>query len=220
MFNGHTMSLITDLNLIANQINNVDLITVAAITAAGNYPEHPNIYNAGILMPPTELLVMWADGSDLIMQNEYPAYLNCKDPDDMIVALIAAMTKKNIILYIPHDEFMVYGQMLLNHLYYVYGITCNFMNVQFSINQMKIPFIISKFYLMGIMDPNDYLAMYPPNQPLPQFVINKLAQDLHPFPHPASFQQYEAYFNNLNMQKMQQKSPINMVNMVKLGDKL
>lgn len=221
MFNGHTMTVITDLNLIADQINNIDFITVAAITGSGNYPNHPNIYNASILMPPTEILMAWSDGNDLIMQNEYPAYLNCKEPDDMIVALIAAMTKKNIVLYIPMDEFMVYGEMLLNHIYYTYGITCNFGNAIFSVNPSKIPFIISKFYLIDVMAPEDYLAMYPPNQPLPQFVINKLAMDLRPFAGPATFVDYEIYFNNLNMQKGQQQTgPVNMVNMVRtVGDK-
>lgn len=214
LFNGHTMSLVTDLKLIAEQINNVDFITVAAITATNNYPNHPNIYNAGILMPPTDILMSWADGNELIMQNEYPAYLNCKDPDDMIVALLAAMTKKNIVLYIPANEFAVYGQILLNHLYFVYGITCNYMNAVFNIDPNKIPFIISKFYLMDLMEPQDYLNMYPPNYPLPQFVISKLANDLRPFNYPATFQQYEAYFNGLNAQKMQQMPRNNMVKVV------
>lgn len=214
MFNGHTMTLICDLNIIGNEINNMDFIIVAAITAKGNYPEHPNIFNAGILMPPTELLMAWSDGNELVLQNEYPAYLNCKDPDEMIVALIALLTKKNVVLYIPRDEFMVYGQFLLAHLQYMYGITCNFMDIQFSINQAKIPFIISKFYIMDLMNPNDYIGMYPANQPLPQFVINKLAMDLHPFNRPATFMEYEIYFNNLNMQKAIQQQHVNMVSMI------
>ncbi len=217
MFNGHTMTLICDLNIIGSEINDMDFIIVAAITAKGNYPDHPNIFNAGILMPPTELLMAWSDGNELVLQNEYPAYLNCKDPDEMIVALIALLTKKNVVLYIPKDEFMVYGQFLLAHLQYMYGITCNFMNIQFSINQAKIPFIISKFYMMDLMNPNDYIGMYPANQPLPQFVIYKLATDLHPFNHPATFMEYEVYFNNLNMQKAMQQQHVNMVSMI--GDR-
>ena len=211
MFNNHTMTLITDLNILGPSINNADFIAIAAITDS-DYPKLPNIYNAAILMPPTELLMEWADGNYLILQNEYPSYLSTKDPDDMIIALIAAMTKKNIVLYIPADEFMIYGQMLLNHLYYIYGITCNFMSTQFSINQSKIPFIISKFYLQDIMEAKTYLDLYPANQLLPQWVINKLAEDLHPFNRPATFQEYEQYFNTLNAQKMTNK--INMVKIV------
>jgi hypothetical protein len=214
MFNGHTMSLVTDLNMVANCINNIDFVTIAAITAAGNYPDHPNIYNAGILMPPTEILMAWADGNDLIMQNEYPAYLNSKEPDDMIVALIAAMTKKNIIIYIPYDEFMVYGQILLNHIYYTYGITCNYMNVPFSINPANIPYIISKFYMMDLMEPMVYISMYPSNQPLPNFVINKLAEEVRPFNRPATYEEYVAYFNNLNAQQQKSRPQVNMVKLV------
>lgn len=211
MFNNHTMTLITDLNILGPSINNTDFIAIAAITDS-DYPKLPNIYNAAILMPPTELLMEWADGNYLILQNEYPSYLSTKDPDDMIIALIAAMTKKNIVLYIPADEFMIYGQMLLNHLYYIYGITCNFMGTQFSINQSKIPFIISKFYLQDIMEAKTYLDLYPANQLLPQGVINKLAEDLHPFNRPATFQEYEQYFNTLNAQKITNK--IDMVKVV------
>ena len=168
MFNNHSMSVVTDLNLIADQINNIDFITVAAITSEGNYPNHPNIYNAGILMPSTELLMEWADGNVQALYYHYPQYLLSKDPDDMIIALIAAMTKKNIILYIPNDEFQVYGMLLLNHLAFTYGITCNFMNTQFFINQSKIGYIISKFYLNDFIDAEQYLEMYPGNQQLPE----------------------------------------------------
>ena len=209
MFNNHTMSVVTDLNLISNIINNTDFVSIAAIT--DQYPNHPNIYNAAILIPPTELLMAWANNNPLIMQQQYPIYLQSKDPDDMIVALIAAMTKKNIILYIPKDEFNIFGQILLNHLYYVYGITCNFMNIQFSINPVKFPFIITKFYMIDVMDPNDFLAMYPGNQILPDMVIDKLAKDLHPFNHLASFGEYAKYFNELNAQKMKNKPLIDMV---------
>ena len=87
MFNGHTMSLITNLNMIGNEINNIDFVTVAAITTS-DYPPHPNIYNAAILMPPTEVLMAWADGNRFVMQVEYPRYLMTKDADDMIVALL------------------------------------------------------------------------------------------------------------------------------------
>ena len=74
MFNGHTMSVITSLSMIGNEINNTNFITVAAITTS-DYPQHPNIYNASILMPPTEILMAWADNVPLVIQNEYPRYL-------------------------------------------------------------------------------------------------------------------------------------------------
>lgn len=203
MFNGHTMSLVTDLRMIQNQLNDFNFLSVAAITTS-DYPNHPNIYNASILMPPTEILMAWAEGQQLVMQNEYPRYLMSKDPDDMIVALIAAMTKRNIILYIPQDEFNIYGGILLNHIYFVYGITCNFMSTQFSVDPNKIPYIISKFYLIGVMSYEDYMAMYPANAPLPEFVIQKMAREV-PVKSigTATFQEYADYFNGLNASKLQ-----------------
>ena len=204
MFNNHTMSLVTDLSLIANDIRNIDFVTVAAITTS-DYPDAPNVYYAGVLIPPTEILMQWADGNQQALQIEYPRYLLEKDCDDMIVALIAALTQKNIILYIPLDEYNVFGPMLLSHIYYMYGIICNTPTTRFSVNTSKIPFIIAKFYMMDVMEAQMFLDSYPGNYQLPDFVINKLAHDLHPFNYPASYEEYKNYFNTLNASKLQQR---------------
>ncbi len=206
MFNDHTMSVVLDLNLIANEIRNIDFVTVAAITTS-NYPDLPNVYYAGVLIPPTEILMEWADGNQFILQNEYPKYLMEKDCDDMIVALIAAMTQKNIILYIPTDEYEVFGPLLLSHIYYMYGIVCNTPTTRFSINEAKIPFIISKFFMMDVMEAKVFLETYPGNYPLPDWTINKLAEELKPFPYPATFEQYRNFFNQMNAAKLQQQKP-------------
>ena len=204
MFNNHTMSLVTDLSLIANDIRNIDFVTVAAITTS-DYPDAPNVYYAGVLIPPTEILMRWADGDQQALQIEYPRYLLEQDCDDMIVALIAALTQKNIILYIPLDEYNVFGPMLLSHIYYMYGIICNTPTTRFSVNTSKIPFIMAKFYMMDVMEAQVFLNSYPGNYQLPDFVINKLALDLHPFNYPASFEEYKNYFNALNASKQQRK---------------
>lgn len=212
MFNDHTMSVITNLNMIGNEINNMNFITIAAITS--DRPQHPNIYDAGILMPPTEILMAWADNVPLVIQNEYPRYLMTKDPDNMIVALIAALTKKNIVLYIPKDEFEIFGMELLNYLYMVYGITCNFGATQFSIDQNKIPYIISKFYMMDLMDKEDYIGAYPAKWSLPDFVIGKLAAEYHPFNHQATFEEYKMYFNQLIASNNKNKPLVEMIKII------
>ena len=213
MFNGHAMILCNDLNLMSNEIKNIDYFTVAAITSS-EIPALPNVFYAGILMPPTQLLFAWADGVPNILQTEYPRYLMTQDCDDMIIAFIAALTKKNVILYIPWDEYKVYGLMLLNHIYYTYGITLLTPNTQFIFDMNKIPIIISKFYMMNIMEAQDFLNLYPANYQLPDFVINKLAQDLHPFNQPADWAQYADYFNKLNASKSISQPKRQMIRMV------
>lgn len=215
MFNNHQISVITDLGQLGQNIYLRDALVVAAITTTYQLPDLPTIYQAGILTPPFEMLQRWADGDQFVLMNEYPAYLQCKECDDLIIAFLAALTIKDIFLFIPPEDLNIYGKMLLDHLYFNYGITCNFMNVRFSIQQSKIPFIISKFYMNDLMTPNEYLATYPGNYSLPQFVIGKLAEDLHPFNYVAQFQDYEAYFNNLNAAKLTANKP--MVRIV--GDK-
>lgn len=200
MFNDHTLSVVTDLSLIGPQINNIDYLAVAAVTTE-TMPKAPNIYNASILMPPTEVLMAWADGDPYILQTAYPEYLKTTTPDDMIAALLVLMTKKNVVLYIPKDEFDIFGAMLINHIYFVYGITCNTPMTQFSVDISKVPFILSRFYMIDAMDYGEYINSYPANQLLPPFVINKLAAEIHPFDRPATFDDYANYFNNLNASK-------------------
>lgn len=202
MFNGHTMSVITDLNMVSNVINNNEYVTVAAITTS-DYPPHPNIYNGSILMPSTEILMKWADGDMLVLQNEYPMYLSTKEPDDMIVALLAAMTKRNIVLYIPKDEFKIFGQYLLQHIYFMYGIICNFGDTTFSADLSKLPFIITKFYLIGVMSADDYLDAYPGNYALPSVVIPYLAEDLKLYQ--MSYEDCSAYLNKIIADKFVEK---------------
>lgn len=217
MFNDHSLTVVDNLGIIGPEINNIDFVSVAAITTS-EYPQLPNIYNAAILTPPTEVLMAWADGQPLVMQNEYPKWLLSKDADEMIVALIGALTKKNIILYIPRDEFNIFGNILLSHIYYTYGITCNTPTSQFSVNYSKIPFIISKFFIMDMMTPEDYLEAYPALTALPPWVINKLAMQLRPFDdRQATFDEYYNYFNNLNASKMPKKNINEMVRIVEVG---
>ena len=211
MFNGHTMSLVTDLAILGNQINNKDLITIAAITTSENYPDIPNCYYAGVLCMPTELLMAYTDGDQAALNVGYPQYLSSKDCDDFIVALIAALTRINIVLYIPREEYNLFGITLLNHIYFTYGIVVNSPTSQFYVDVNKIPFIISKFLLMDVMDAQTYLDLYPAQYMLPDFVINKLAEDIHPFNYPATFEQYRDYFNRLNAAKMQNKPKVQMM---------
>lgn len=200
MFNDHQMSLVHDLAIIGPQINNIDFIAIAAITTS-DYPKLSNIYNASILIPPTEMLMRWADGDQFVIQNEYPRYLLSQVPNEMIISLLALLTKKNVILYIPMDEFNVFGKYLLDYIYFTYGIVCNTQNTQFSADQSKLPFIMAQFYMIDVMSANDFIEAYPASYSLPPFIINKLAEDLRPFPGPATFEQYSDYFNNLNRSK-------------------
>ena len=203
LFGNHTMTMINDPRMLGPEVNNSDFVTVAYVSTADEYSKYQNFYDASILMPPTEILMRWADGDRLILQNEYPRYLSYnKDADDMIVALLTALTKKNIIMLIPYDEYNIFGPMLLQHIYFTYGITMNTQTSTFSFDQSKLPLIISKFYMMDLMEPMDYIKSYPGNLMLPPFVINKLATELHPFDGPATFQQYADYFNKLVAENM------------------
>jgi len=85
---------------------------------------------------------------------------------------------------------------------------------QFTFDMNKIPIIISKFYMMNIMEAQDFLNLYPANYQLPDFVINKLAQDLHPFNQPADWAQYADYFNKLNVSKSISQPKRQMIRMV------
>lgn len=203
MFNNHRMSCVLDLAPISQDISIVNNYTIAAITTSYIANSLPNMHYAGVLVPPTSMLMYWADGDYDIIRREYPKYLMSKECDDMIVAFLAALTKRNVILYIPLEEYEVYGPILLNHIYYIYGIVCDTYTSTYSFDINKIPLIVSKFYAMDIMDLDNYLASYPVNCPFPDFVIPKLSIDMNPFPQGATFDQYRAYFNNMNYNRLQ-----------------
>lgn len=195
IFSGHKMYMITDLNVLGNNILNTDMLIVASVT--DNSDPSQNIYCASVLIPPTELLMRWADGDPVVMQNQYPQYLmNSMDADEMITSLIAVLMRKDVYIYIPQSEFNIFGMNLLNHIYYVYGITMCTPTTQFNFDYSKLPFILSKFYMFNILTANDFLNSYPGNYKLIPFVINKLANELHPFNRPATWEEYANYFND------------------------
>lgn len=204
MFNNHTIFAVTDLNMIGQRIYDSNL-QIVAVTDDTNYPNMANIYNAGILCPPISILEGWADGYAGVLENEYPRYLLSKEPDDMIIAILVALTQKDIVLYIPKDAYAIFGNLLLSHFNIVYGITVGNMmyGIPFNFNAMFIPLLLAKFYNIGCMAPEDFINAYPASQPLPPFVIDRLTNDMHPFNGPTTFEQRAEYFNNMVSAKNQ-----------------
>lgn len=216
MFNNHTISVIFSLDSLGPEINNINFLTIASLTT--DYPNLQNIYDATILAPPTELLMRWADGDQISLQYNYPQYLMSADVDSYIVALLANLTVKNVVLYIPSDAFQIFGSILLNHLRFMYGIICNIGQTMCSFDITKIPFIISKFYMMDLMDKEEYLKSYPPYMMLPDFVINKLAADFHL--QPMSFIDYKNYFNKMIADNIKTKQPQQMCEIIEKKDSI
>ena len=207
MFNNHTMTVLEDLRILGPAINNVDYLTIAAVTTDGQYPDLPNIHEASILLPPTELMMFYVDNmndprAEALFKNEYAKYLNSKDPDDMIVSLLAALTVRNVVIFIPQDEFQLFGPVLMNHLYFTYGITCNFRNVVFNFDLTKVPFIMSKFYMIGVMEPQVFLDSYPIEAALPPFVVDPLYDEVRPNAQPMTFEQKAYYLDNLRRSRV------------------
>lgn len=201
MFNNHSITVVTDLNLLQGDISS---LTIATITQFPMNNMPPNVYYAGLLYPPTELMMRWADSVRYdVMSIEYPRFLMNKDQDDMIVALLAALTKSNVIIYIPPEEFSIFGGIFLNHLYYVYGVVCNTPNSTFYIVPDKIPFLVIKFYLMNLMDPDEFLKLFPSNYPLPDEVVFKLSNDLMLFD--GTLEQYRVYFDKIRQRNNEKK---------------
>lgn len=196
------MTVLDDLRILGPAINDIEYLTIAAVTTDGQYPDLPNIHEASILLPPTDLMMFYVDGMgnpqvEATFKNEYIKYLDSKDPDDMIVSLLAALTIKNVVIFIPYDEFSLFGDVLLAHLYYRFGITCNFRNVLFNFDLTKVPFIMSKFYMIGVMEAQVYLQSYPINAPMPPFVIDALYDEVRPNNIPVSFTDKVMYIGNL-----------------------
>jgi len=172
MFNNHKLMLIHDLNQLGMNLysNNVTVIAISG----DPLPNVNNIYDGGILMPPTQVLMNWADGNGYSLQVEYPRYLSSKDPDEFITGILAALTMRDVFIYIPMNEFKIYGNIFLRHMLYMFGISIETPASPFMIDNTKIPLIASKMYMIDVMSAEDFLRIYPNYGPLPQFVIPKL----------------------------------------------
>ena len=194
MFNNHTMSIVTDLSILSN-MQQQDYI-VATITQLPLVGVPNNMYYAGILYPPTELLMEWADGNN-ILPIEYPRYLMTQDCDDMIIALIGSITQNNVVLYIPLDDFNIFGRILLDHMYYLYGVVCNTPTTRFYIIPEKIPLLTVKFYLLDLMDGRVFLDSYPENYNIPDAVLIKLSEELVPYNRFGSIEECRQHFDSL-----------------------
>ena len=196
MFNNHTMSVVTDMNFLLNIQQDYQNYIVATITQLPLIGVPNNIYYAGILYPPTELLMEWADGNN-VLAVEYPKYLMSGDCDDMIVALIGSVTQNNVILYIPQDEFNIFGRILLDHIYYLYGVVCNTPTTQFYVVPEKLPLLTVKFYLLDLMDGRVFLESYPENYNIPDAVLIRLSEELAPYNSFRDMQECRQYFDSL-----------------------
>jgi hypothetical protein len=190
--------------MVGYNINNIDLLSVIAIADAGDYAPHPNIYNMAILQPSTDILMRWADcpnamQAGALISAEYRQYLSTPDCDEIIVSILAALCKKDIMIYIPAESFDIFGMVFIDHIYQMYGIMCglNF-NGRFYVNPNNYPFILSKFYEYSFISAQLYIEKYPSMMRLPDWVINKLAIEMKPTHMPVDFQWYVTYFNDLN----------------------
>ena len=211
MFNNHFMTVLTDYQQTYTMDPSQNLVASISVDVT---PDNPVVKYAGILVPPTDMLMSWVDGNILIMQNQYPYYLATKECDDLITALLAALCVKNVYLYMPQESFNIFGQALLDYLYYNYGIQIS--PNGFNVDQSKVPYIMSKFYALGLMDVNEYLDAYPGMYSLPDFVIQKLTIDLDPFQGiPKSFEECKSYFNQLLASKLLNQPKKQMVHIVR-----
>jgi hypothetical protein len=218
--------VITDLNMLGNNINNSEFLVVVAVCDKGEYMPHPNIYNISSLQPSTNILMRWADCNDpmsanAIMNSEYRAYLSMEDNDEIIVSMLAALCKKDVFIYIPQSTFEIFGPVLIDHIYQMYGVMAGFnFDGRFFVNINMQPRLLTKLYAYNFMDSITYLESYPTMINLPVEIISKLITDMRPnigSGRPISFDQYMAYFNDLNRKTTPTIDMPTMVNFI--GDK-
>lgn len=208
------MSVVT-LESTAIDLANRPNYKIAMLSGDTNLLSHPNIYDASILVPPTELIMLWADGNIIAMTNQYPLYLNNKDQDEMILALIAASYTKNIVLFMSDAEFDMYGSILLLHIYNKYGIQCTLNGYgKFWVDYSKLHNIINGFFMMDLINGKTYLEAYPTNIDFPQYVIPKLIEYFgDPFEGKTMrYSDYYWHFKEMNYKLLPKMEMATMVN--------
>lgn len=163
------------------------------------FNEHPAVVSAGVLLPPTESIMLEIDDRPVEAASIYENYLMHEADNYISVIVAAAIQQTPIALMFGTDEVqMQFPKVLLNFLYHAYGIVVGVANsgVKPYIEIQKVPDCLAKLYMMNIIDYEMFMLKHPP-LPINGVVISKMAYEQNPIVPVKDFEHYYQYFENM-----------------------
>ena len=137
-----------------------------------------------MLLPPVDALWALSGGDFDKFQLEYYQHLTSPEATEFIFMMLGMMHKGyKLIFYYPDDSSEVI-QYLYAFFMNNFGIHICIPSKQFdlfSYDQTKVPMYACGIYYAGMINPNEFLYLYPIEVPIPNDIYPKLIYDLKPY---------------------------------------
>lgn len=143
----------------------------------------PNVSPASILLPPYAAISAFLDNDKNTFFNEYFIHLGSKEADAFICLILAASARGiNILLYVPRDEAENLGfvDAFTQYMISAYGVYIgNDNGAPFNFDICHTANVLCRLYLHDFISYQELLVAYPPNTVMADYLIPKLALELH-----------------------------------------
>ena len=164
------------------------------------FATHPAIVTAGALLPPTEAITAELDGNMFQSVAIYEEYLQREEANPFVSIIIAAGLKQIPIGIMFGKEEMnnlQFPKMFIDFMYRFYGLVFGIKDkVRPYIIEHMMPIILSKLYMMNIIDYPTFMEKHPPLAIDPN-VISKMAYEVHPAVEVKDMPHYIEYFEGI-----------------------
>ena len=163
------------------------------------FETHPSIVSAGVLLPPCECIAAELDGRLEEAEFMYLDYLSKEEADPFVTIIIGAALKQIPIgiMFGRDEREMKFPMMFMNYLCNKYGLIVGVKDkVVPCLLTAMLPGVLSRLYLMNIIDYPVFMERYPAEYTLvgDPSIISKMAVEVNPVVKTKDFQNYYEYF--------------------------
>ena len=162
-----------------------------------------NMVGASILVPPYQIMMMYAEGDLNNFRMGYISYLQEGPAAEYIAAILKAVISGiNMVLYAPQDDIGAFGEPLQLYFGEMFGIPI--LNIDTNSvapsqsNPNKYATMLNHMYFYTTLSAQEFIQLYPISSvALNETLLHKLIQDMKPAIPEPSCDNYRNYFINL-----------------------
>lgn len=173
----------------AADLNTTRIIDMSEMDDRNALPENLALTRGTCLLPPVAAKIAESDGNELLFDRIYSNHLLEPDQQGFITALIAVLYQGlNVLLFLPDPGYTNTQKKFIFHMYDRYGIHIGLVGQQDPAvancyyDERCLPIWLNMMYSMMVLDPYEYLLLYPADAPLANsHVMGKLIQDINPY---------------------------------------
>lgn len=161
---------------------------IVSLDEDGILMENDSILVGTCLLPPIESKIAEADGNEQMYDMCYERHLNEPYQQEFMAALISYLYKGgNLLLFLPAMDNYT-KEKLVFFIYKLFGIHIGVLddpnpyNANCYFDERCIPMWLNLMYTVDVLDPYEYLILYPLDAQLNnQFIMEKLLNQIRPY---------------------------------------